>query len=228
MVTCAYCGTELPADAMFCGECGRAVVASSAPARSMIPPPLTRPVGEAENGTTCVQCGAALSPDDIFCGECGFVARSIGASAVRPRDTNVVERLEQVERDADEDRGRQRSAVANDLEQREGGRRGPHASVMAPHPMRGGNVTLGQYRSTARSSLTCGRTSGERPVFAPPRDAVARAARATGRRERDRRPAVLGRARVESLAARHWRGPRLAGLSIGSGRSPDVKSEDAR
>lgn len=102
-VTCGYCGTELPADAMFCGECGRAVVASPAPIRSMIPPPLTRPVGDPEAGPTCSQCGAAMSPEDIFCGECGFVARSIGSSAARPRDTNVVERLEKVEQDAPDD-----------------------------------------------------------------------------------------------------------------------------
>jgi len=35
-VNCSYCNTELPAGAMFCGECGRAVVAESAvkPSRS--------------------------------------------------------------------------------------------------------------------------------------------------------------------------------------------------
>lgn len=110
---CSYCSTELPPGAMFCGECGRAVTSPTPAARSMIPSPLTRPVAEPEPwsnasadgssaGLTCEQCGASMSPDDIFCGECGFVARSVGSALGRPRDTNVVERLEQVEQDGPE------------------------------------------------------------------------------------------------------------------------------
>lgn len=95
-VLCTYCGTELPADAMFCGECGRAVVVATT-ARPIVPSPLTRPVPDAEPGMVCEQCGAAMASDDIFCGECGFVTRSAGRFASRPRDTNVVERLEKVE-----------------------------------------------------------------------------------------------------------------------------------
>src|SRR6185312_5926417 len=30
LVTCSYCNSELPAGAMFCGECGRAVVVEPA------------------------------------------------------------------------------------------------------------------------------------------------------------------------------------------------------
>lgn len=37
---CTYCGTELPAGAMFCGECGRAVAAEGA-----VAPPPARPAG---------------------------------------------------------------------------------------------------------------------------------------------------------------------------------------
>jgi hypothetical protein len=113
-VICSYCATELPPDAMFCGECGRAVTSSAPGVRSMVPQPLTRPVAEPEPwsnasadgasaGLACEQCGAPLSPDDIFCGECGFVASSVGRPLGRPRDTNVVERLEQVEQDGPEE-----------------------------------------------------------------------------------------------------------------------------
>ena len=35
-MTCTYCGTELPTGALFCGECGRAVVfAAEAPGRAV-------------------------------------------------------------------------------------------------------------------------------------------------------------------------------------------------
>ena len=35
-MTCAYCGTELPATALFCGECGRSLALSSARAASRV------------------------------------------------------------------------------------------------------------------------------------------------------------------------------------------------
>ncbi|HMM82554.1 MAG TPA: zinc ribbon domain-containing protein [Terrimesophilobacter sp.] len=111
-MTCSYCGTDLPSDAMFCGECGRAVTmaAASAP-RPIIPAPLTRPTADPEPwsnaaadapsaGVVCQQCGTSVSPDDIFCGECGFVVGAMEYESPRPRDTNAVDRLEQVESDS--------------------------------------------------------------------------------------------------------------------------------
>ncbi len=93
---CTYCGTELPAGALFCGECGRAVTpAAKRVARTQVPTvvPSTRleqPVisnsevtdssdsGQAGNwhwgessALVCESCGATLSQDEIFCGECG-------------------------------------------------------------------------------------------------------------------------------------------------------------
>jgi len=97
---------------MFCGECGRAVVATTPALRTIVPQPLTRPVAEphAWAGASaagaeedrCEQCGAAMAPGDIFCGECGFVSRSVSRAFTQPRDTNAVERLEQVEQDGPE------------------------------------------------------------------------------------------------------------------------------
>lgn len=43
-MTCTHCGAELPAGAMFCGECGRAVAAASGPSSKSVPsvPPSQR------------------------------------------------------------------------------------------------------------------------------------------------------------------------------------------
>lgn len=109
-MTCGYCGTVLPADALFCGECGRAVTITSVRSVRAVLPPLTTPVAQPEpwmNASTtapsasvmCEQCGSSVTPDDIFCGECGFVVRSFSSATGRPRDTNTVERLEKVELD---------------------------------------------------------------------------------------------------------------------------------
>jgi hypothetical protein len=100
-VNCSYCSTELPEGAMFCGECGRAVVTTTPTVRTILPRPLTHPVAVAEE-SHCEQCGAEMAPGDIFCGECGFVSRSVSSAFAGPRDTNVVERLEQVEQDGPE------------------------------------------------------------------------------------------------------------------------------
>lgn len=70
-MTCTFCGTELPAGAMFCGECGR----SQAAAR-VVPPP-TAADAPAAPSVRCAQCGSPMNPDDIFCGECGFVATAV-------------------------------------------------------------------------------------------------------------------------------------------------------
>ncbi len=87
-MTCSYCGTELPRGAMFCGECGRAVVAAVVPERGPEQTPEQTPE-QAPQGSVdvdrCVQCGAELADDDIFCGECGFVRQPSGLA--RPRDT---------------------------------------------------------------------------------------------------------------------------------------------
>ncbi|WP_349904173.1 double zinc ribbon domain-containing protein [Parafrigoribacterium humi] len=115
---CRYCTTELPAGAMFCGECGRAIAAEAAekptpatPARPIprmsvpaVPPTFSHDPAMAETKIVdlvahCEQCGAELGSDDIFCGECGYVTRSAGQHFSRPRDTAIVQGA-QLERDA--------------------------------------------------------------------------------------------------------------------------------
>lgn len=45
-MNCRYCGAELPDDALFCGECGRAVVAERpAPAPALVEPPYAALIG---------------------------------------------------------------------------------------------------------------------------------------------------------------------------------------
>lgn len=113
-MNCTFCDTSLPADALFCGECGRAVTVRSAAASRPLHSPLATPVAQPEPWTNasasgpsaalnCAQCGSSLLADDIFCGECGFVVPSASLSSPRPRDTNVVERLEEIEFDAASD-----------------------------------------------------------------------------------------------------------------------------
>ncbi|HRQ00964.1 MAG TPA: zinc ribbon domain-containing protein [Terrimesophilobacter sp.] len=89
---CRFCDSELPARALFCGECGRAVAAVSpgvvAAAHPIVDRPLTVAAPTPEPGVSaapdaCEQCGSSLAPSDIFCGECGFVARAVsGADTV--------------------------------------------------------------------------------------------------------------------------------------------------
>ena len=111
---CAYCDTELPSGALFCGECGRAaagtpvvsvgLAAAPPPAveqRQTVGyqpfldrhpvPPLVIPRSDGAATVTCEQCGAPLSEDDIFCGECGFVSRTSGEDFGRSRETAVIE-----------------------------------------------------------------------------------------------------------------------------------------
>ena len=110
-MTCTYCGTVLPAGALFCGECGRAL----APAKAMTgrvskaPVPVERPLPVANSeadrpktaghpasgpdGLHCEHCAAAMSADDIFCGECGFVSLSASEDFGRSRDTTIIEPL---------------------------------------------------------------------------------------------------------------------------------------
>ncbi len=82
MITCPYCATMLPSDALFCSECGRAVTSTASRGVLAGLPPLSSPVPQPEpwmNASavgTCEQCGSPVTPDDIFCGECGFVVES--------------------------------------------------------------------------------------------------------------------------------------------------------
>lgn len=109
-MTCEWCGTHLPADALFCSECGRSVTTSpgavgqtdaafdgsSEPdttdslqvsevqAMSDATPP------DAEIARPCRQCGAELAASDIFCGDCGYLVNP-RASGEQQRNTAVIE-----------------------------------------------------------------------------------------------------------------------------------------
>lgn len=93
-VICRHCQTELPDDALFCGECGRAVMSlevldplsdGPAPTPGRIAPP-SLPSDSVE---LCQQCGAVLGGDDVFCPECGFLVTAA-------RDTRAVEPIADV------------------------------------------------------------------------------------------------------------------------------------
>jgi hypothetical protein len=117
-MTCTFCGTVLPPEALFCGECGRAtagappvsVTLAEAPPpliahrqtvdyfRSpVLPtvqnpvPPLVVPRLDGAATVVCEQCGSPMSEDDIFCGECGFVSRAASEDFGRSRDTAIIE-----------------------------------------------------------------------------------------------------------------------------------------
>jgi predicted nucleic acid-binding Zn ribbon protein len=96
---CRYCGAGLPEDALFCGECGRAVLVDSlvvagAASESTGPGGSDSGPGTASPGAAlsdeaaprveepadadeqlCPQCGSAIEDADVFCGECGFVLK---------------------------------------------------------------------------------------------------------------------------------------------------------
>ncbi len=95
-MNCRYCGTELPDEALFCPECGRAVnVNVNVDANVDVAPqriPVAASAGlsiadlafsspDAESGARCPQCGEPISDDDFFCGECGFVLRTVSPSS---------------------------------------------------------------------------------------------------------------------------------------------------
>jgi hypothetical protein len=116
-MTCTYCGTTLPTGALFCGECGRAVVGSPSvsvklatapppsvedrqdldhPAAVSTPvenpvPPLVIPRSDGAATIVCEQCGSPMSEDDIFCGACGFVSKAASEDFGRSRDTAIIE-----------------------------------------------------------------------------------------------------------------------------------------
>lgn len=110
MKPCNYCATALPSDALFCGECGRAVSKSTSRAAGAGLPTLAAPVPQLEPwmnasaGDVCQQCGFPVMPDDIFCGECGFVVPAFTPLSPRSNDTNVIQRLEQVNVDKPEEK----------------------------------------------------------------------------------------------------------------------------
>lgn len=98
-MTCRYCGSELPDSALFCGECGRAVLVESLVGASSVvdaaeggsdvyarfaPPPAET----SASASRCPQCDSAVDDSDVFCGECGFVLKAVVPG---PRDTAVVE-----------------------------------------------------------------------------------------------------------------------------------------
>ena len=104
-MNCRFCGTALPEGALFCGECGRTVVASP-PATGRLseivfssepdPEPPAHPARPVDSEYTCPQCDAPIADDDVFCGECGFVLTSSYLSAPSdavgdPRDTTEIE-----------------------------------------------------------------------------------------------------------------------------------------
>lgn len=93
-MTCRFCGTALPVDALFCGECGRTVVAPTAkrrvlpeimfsakPEKGSAKEPTPRAVAVADGEYSCPQCAAPIDEDDVFCGDCGFVLTSSYLSA---------------------------------------------------------------------------------------------------------------------------------------------------
>lgn len=92
-MNCRFCGTELPADAMFCGECGRPVAASAPVQPAVAAGPMPVAFSSAADASEdpadhvghpldpaagrCPQCGSPVGDDEIFCGECGFVLRTV-------------------------------------------------------------------------------------------------------------------------------------------------------
>ena len=111
-MTCRECGSELPEGALFCGECGHAVLVESLVGATSVgaesaednarfaPAPEPYPIDEPPGALRCPQCDSNIEAADVFCGECGFV---VTASLPGPRDTVVVEPLDLDEPLADDE-----------------------------------------------------------------------------------------------------------------------------
>jgi hypothetical protein len=113
-MTCRYCGSDLTPDALYCGECGHAVLVESlvgagskaegAEASEAGDAPDTAGAGDADADPfplqygpsasavsltlRCPQCDTPIDDADVFCGECGFVLKAVIPG---PRDTVAVE-----------------------------------------------------------------------------------------------------------------------------------------
>lgn len=66
MSTCAKCGTNLVAGALFCHMCGIRI----------------------QNSITCQQCGQALKVGSKFCGKCGAPVPNTENNAIQPNNTS--------------------------------------------------------------------------------------------------------------------------------------------
>ena len=62
IVTCSYCGTQLPSGAMFCGECGRPVTARPHAA----PPAVEAPGVPEQDPHDLIQAPAPVAPEPIM------------------------------------------------------------------------------------------------------------------------------------------------------------------
>lgn len=97
-MSCRFCGTALPGEALYCPECGRPA-ARKRPEMPAVGPapvaPLAAPAGGSSPRSAggdvpiCPQCGRRVADSDFFCGACGFVlGTAVGGDA---RQTAVVD-----------------------------------------------------------------------------------------------------------------------------------------
>ncbi|WP_165070149.1 double zinc ribbon domain-containing protein [Marisediminicola senii] len=80
-MNCEHCGEAMPADAIYCGMCGRAVIDPDAAALERHRASSSRII--------CTHCGAVIDAADSFCPDCGHVAPTV-SRFFSPRDTGAV------------------------------------------------------------------------------------------------------------------------------------------